>query len=60
MQEDINLVMNHINSYSGLSLNDRTPHEVFKFMFGEEVIKKLGSKLIEPNNICLNPDLLKY
>jgi hypothetical protein len=29
-------------------------------MFGEEVIKKLGSKLIEPNNICLNPDLLKY
>jgi IS30 family transposase len=60
VQEDINLVMNHINSYSGLSLNDRTPHEVFKFMFGEEVIKKLGSKLIEPNNICLNPDLLKY
>lgn len=58
-QKDIDHVMDNVNSYSRLSLNDKTPHETFKFMFGEEAIKKLGSKLIAPNDICLKPSLLK-
>lgn len=58
-QEDINIMMNHINSYSRLILNDKTPYDTFKFLFGEEIIKKLGSKLIPPNEICLKPSLLK-
>jgi len=58
-QNDINLMMNHINSYSRLTLNDRTPYDTFKFLFGEEVLKKLGSKLIPPNDICLKPSLLR-
>lgn len=58
-QKDINTMMDHINSYSRPNLNDRTPYDTFKFLFGEEAIKKLGSTLIPPNEICLKPSLLK-
>jgi len=58
-QEDISFMMDNINSYSRPSLNDKTPYEVFRFIFGEAAIKKLGSKLIPPNDICLTPSLLK-
>jgi len=58
-QKDINLMMDHINSYSRPTLNDRTPYAMFQFLFGEEAIKKLGSTLIHPKDICLKPSLLK-
>jgi IS30 family transposase len=58
-QKDINLMMDHINSYSRPNLNDKTPYDTFKFLFGEEAIKKLGSNLIHANEICLKPSLLK-
>jgi len=58
-QKDINLMMDHINSYSRPILNDKTPHDTFKFLFGEEAIRKLGSTLIHHNEICLKPSLLK-
>jgi IS30 family transposase len=58
-QKHINLMMNHINSYSRPILNDRTPYAMFQFLFGEEAIKKLGSTLIPPKDICLKPSLLK-
>jgi IS30 family transposase len=58
-QEDIDLMMNHINSYSRANLNDKTPYDTFKFLFGEESIKKLGSMLISLNEICLKPSLIK-
>ena len=58
-QEDITFMMDNINSYSRPNLNDRTPYDAFKFLFGEEAIKKLGSTLIPPNEICLKPSLLK-
>lgn len=58
-QEDVSLMMDQINSYSRPILNDKTPHEVFEFLFGEEAIKKLSSNLIHNNEICLKPSLLK-
>ena len=58
-QKEVNLMMDHINSYSRPYLNDKTPYETFMFLFGEEVIKKLGSSFIPPNDICLKPSLLK-
>lgn len=58
-QEDINLMMNHINSYSRPNLNDKTPYDTFKFLFGEKAIKKLGSTLIPSNEIHLKPSLFK-
>lgn len=59
IQKDIILMMNHINSYSRPNLNDKTPYDTFKFLFGEEVLKKLGSTLIPANEICLKPSLLR-
>ncbi len=58
-QKDINLLMNHINSYSRASLNDKTPYDSFKFTFGKAALKKLGSSLVLANEICLKPSLLK-
>jgi IS30 family transposase len=57
--KDITLLMDHVNSYSRPTLNDKTPHDTFKFLFGGEAIKKLGSTLIPANDICLKPSLLK-
>lgn len=58
-QSDINLMMSHINSYSREKLNDKTPIEVFEFLYGSNVLSKLGIKKIPANEIILKPSLLK-
>lgn len=57
-QRDIDNVFSHINSTPRKSLNGRTPYEVFAFMYGEEVIKKLGIKKISKDKVTLNPSTL--
>ena len=46
-QEDIFLMMNHINSYA------------FSFYYGEDLLKKLGCSPVAAENIILKPKLLK-
>lgn len=58
-QEDISLMMNHINSYKRKKLNNRSPYETFSFYHGEEVLQKLGCSLVAANDIMLKPALLK-
>ena len=58
-QEDIFLMMNHINSYKRKKLNDRSPYEVFSFYYGEDLLKKLGCSPVAAENIILKPKLLK-
>jgi IS30 family transposase len=58
-QEDISLMMNHINSYKRKKLNNRTPYETFSFYHGEEVLHKLGCALVAASDIMLKPALLK-
>ncbi len=58
-QEDINLLMNHINSYKRKKLNDRTPYETFSFYYGEEILRKLGCVPVAAGDIILKPSLLK-
>ena len=58
-QEDITLMMNHINSYRRKKLNNHSPYESFSFLHGETVLKQLGCKLIKPSEIVLKPSLLK-
>lgn len=58
-QYDINIMMSHINSYGRKRLNDRSPYRVFKVMYGEEVIKRLGIEKIPRDEINLTPELLK-
>lgn len=58
-QDDINLMMNHINSYPRKKLNDRTPYETFVYLYGVEAANALGCQKIELDEIILTPHLLK-
>jgi len=58
-QEEISLMMNHINSYKRKKLNNRSPYETFSFYHGEEVLHKLGCAPVAANDILLKPTLLK-
>lgn len=58
-QADIDLMMSHINSYSRAKLGDKSPLEVFGFLFGADTLDMLGLRRIEPNEILLKPSLLK-
>lgn len=58
-QDDINLMMSHINSYSREKLQDKTPIEVFEFLYGSNVLAKLGINKIPANDIILKPSLLR-
>ena len=59
VQEDIDLMMSHINSYSREKLNDKSPLDMFCFFHGNETLEKLGLRKILPNEILLKPALLK-
>lgn len=58
-QAEINLMMSHINSYSREKLNDKSPFDTFSFLYGDGILEKLSIKKIPPNEIILNPSLLK-
>ena len=58
-QQDITLMMNHINSYKRKKLNNRSPYETFSFYYGEDVLKRLGCSPVAAENIILKPKLLK-
>ena len=57
-QEDIRLVMSHINSYTRKKLNDQSPYDAFSSRYGFKLIDALGIEKINPNDIILNPSLL--
>ena len=57
-QEDVTLMMNHINSYKRKKLNDRSPYETFSFLHGEEVLGLLGCSKVAADDILLKPELL--
>jgi IS30 family transposase len=57
-QGDIDLMMSHVNSYVRGNLNDRTPYDIFCFLYGEDVLNSLGIFLVDPADVCLRPSLL--
>lgn len=58
-QADVNLMMSHINSYSRGKLNDKSPFDTFGFLYGYDILDKLGLYKIPANEILLKPTLLK-
>lgn len=58
-QGDISLMMSHINSYSREKLNDKSPFDTFGFLYGYDVLEKLGISRIPANDILLKPSLLR-
>lgn len=59
-QEDVNLMFDHINSTPRESLNGKTPYEMFEFLYGSELLQKLGVNKIARDDVILKPYLLKH
>lgn len=57
-QEDINIVMSHINSLARKSLNDISAGRLFEKLYGKEVLNKFGVEVICENTVCLLPNLI--
>ena len=58
-QDDINLMMSHINSYTRKKLNDKSPYDIFSTIYGYDTLNKIGIKKIKPNDVNLTSNLLK-
>ncbi len=58
-QTDIDLMMSHINSYSREKLIDKSPFDLFGFIYGSAMLGKLGQFKVPPNEILLKPALLR-
>ena len=54
IQEDVSLLMSHINSYTRKKLNDQSANQLFSFFYGEDTLAKLGIKVIPANEIKPN------
>ena len=59
-QDDVNLMMSHINSYSREKLNNMSPHDMFCYLYGVSVPDIFGQRKIMSNDIILKPNLIKY
>ena len=58
-QEKINLMFSHINSTPRENLGNKTPYEIFTFIYGEKLTEKLNIQEIEKDEVCTTPRLLK-
>ena len=58
-QWDVNLSVNHINPTPCKSLNGSTPYDVSAEAYGEEVLKKLQLRRIDPDEVKLSPKLIR-
>ena len=58
-QDDINTLINNINSLNRKSLNNNCPFDLAFIYLGEELLTSLELKKIEPDKVNLSTDLLK-
>jgi IS30 family transposase len=58
-QDKVQLMMNHINSYTRKKLNNRSAYQLFSFLYGDEIADKLKMEAIPANEIILKPELMK-
>ena len=58
-QADISLMMAHINSYSRKELGDKSPYDMMSFMYGEDLLKKLGCNRIPNDEVTMNNSIFK-
>ena len=58
-QWDVKLIVNHINSTPRKSLNGRTPYDIAAETYGEDVLKKLQLRRIDPDEVKLSPKLIR-
>ena len=58
-QADISLMMDHINSYGRASLGNKSPYDMFAFLYGEDVLRILECHKIRPNDVTLNKSIFR-
>ena len=58
-QEQIDLMMGHINSYARKRLGNKSPYEIFEFQYGKDLLDAFHLQKIPADEIILNPALLK-
>lgn len=58
-QEQIDLMMSHINSYARKRLGNKSPYDVFAFQYGEKYLELFNLRRIPADEIILSPDLFK-
>ena len=58
-QEQINLMMNHINNYTRASLNWNSPYSLAEILLGKDILKKLNFSYIPFEEVKLTPKILK-
>jgi len=58
-QEKVNLMFSHINSYSRSSINEKSPYELAKGLFGIKFLSSIGIIPIEPNKVNLKFNLIQ-
>ena len=56
-QDKINLMFSHINSTPRESLGDKTPYEIFTFIYGEKLADKLNIQKIAKDEVTTTPRL---
>lgn len=59
-QWDVNLIVNHINSTPRESLSGKTPYAAALEAYGEDVLKTLQLRPVDPDEVNLTPKLIKY
>ena len=58
-EEKVRRIMNHINGAIRASLNNHSPYDVALVLKKREALDKLGLQFVSPDNVQLNPALLK-
>ena len=58
VQEDMNRLASHINSEIREKLNNRTPLQLFSFLYGEAALALLHLQPVKADQVCLKPRLL--
>ena len=53
-QNKISLMMDHINSYRRESIGNKSPYEMFAFLYGQKALDLLGCHLLPPQEVTLN------
>jgi IS30 family transposase len=58
-QKNIDLIVDHISSYPRPGFGNKTPYEMFSYLYGEDILKKLGIHRIDPDDVTLRPSLMR-
>lgn len=58
-QDQISLMMSHINSYLRKALGNKNPYDMFAFQHGTKALETFGLRKIPADEITLSPELLK-